>query len=165
MATFTGLPAELRNRIYHLAFVRSQPIRLKTHVGVTDNNPGIEPAILRASKQIRNEAIGIFWGCNTFVAVNVPACRRFIKFLKQTRRFAMTRKISPAWLPLEDWYEHDFNEGEMEQIKRTVGVRWLRAGGEVVAPVVSGGEMVWSSNPRSIADVIPNWPMELVNQD
>ena len=158
MATFTDLPAELRNRIYHLVVVRSQPIRLPTHTF-----SGLEPAILCVSKQIRNEAIGMFWGCNIFVAVNVPACRRFIKYLKINKRFAMTRKISPVWLPLEDTCEHDFHEDVMGQIKKTVGVRWLRAGGEVMAPVVSGGEMVWSSNPRAIADVIPDFPVELVS--
>lgn len=51
-----GLPAELRNRVYHLAAVNEkQSLSLPAF-----------PALLHVSRQVRAEAAGIFFGCNTF---------------------------------------------------------------------------------------------------
>ncbi|KAF2173897.1 hypothetical protein M409DRAFT_48809 [Zasmidium cellare ATCC 36951] len=61
--TFFNLPAELRNEIYRLALVK--PNYLRTVVcGSTYKTP----ALLQVCRQIRNEAAGVYYGENKFVA-------------------------------------------------------------------------------------------------
>jgi hypothetical protein len=55
------LPAELRNEIYYLALVETDP-----HI-ITITDAGIEePALLQTSKEVRGEAIQIYYGQNQF---------------------------------------------------------------------------------------------------
>ena len=55
-----GLPAELRNKIYRLALLSTEKIE------VSDNNKPKEPSLLMVNKQIRKEAIGIYYSENHF---------------------------------------------------------------------------------------------------
>lgn len=55
------LPPELRNQIWRLVLLSSQPILVITPAG-----PLVEPGLLRTSKALRNEAIGIFYEENVF---------------------------------------------------------------------------------------------------
>ena len=58
------LPAELPNRIYELAVVEEKGI----HILLKRPYPTspAQPAVLRLNKVIRNEALPVFFGCNTF---------------------------------------------------------------------------------------------------
>ncbi|KAI9661059.1 MAG: hypothetical protein M1821_009386 [Bathelium mastoideum] len=59
-SSFTKLPAELRNRIYYLAILEDGEdtcLRLKDHQ---------QPGITRVSREIRSEALPIFYGETTF---------------------------------------------------------------------------------------------------
>lgn len=56
---FLALPAELRNRIYRYCLNTSTPPAV-THTGIT------EPSLLHTNKQIRHEAITIFYLENSF---------------------------------------------------------------------------------------------------
>jgi hypothetical protein len=61
MIGFFDLPAELRNNIYHMVLIHGSSKRVEVH------SSGIEePAILLISKQIRNEAVGIYYGQKEF---------------------------------------------------------------------------------------------------
>ena len=57
------LPSELRNRIYELALIQLNPIRLPLGQSERDKR-----ALLRTCHQIHDEAVGIYYGNNAFVA-------------------------------------------------------------------------------------------------
>ena len=60
------LPAELRNRIYRTALVSSDAL------DVTDKPRPTEPALLATCKQIRTEALGIYYSENSFLlSINI----------------------------------------------------------------------------------------------
>jgi hypothetical protein len=54
-----SLPPELRNRIYEMVLVQSQTVMVAP-AGIS------EPALLSTAKQVRNEAIQIYYGQNIF---------------------------------------------------------------------------------------------------
>ncbi|KAK3636938.1 hypothetical protein LTR56_012598 [Elasticomyces elasticus] len=60
------LPAELRNSIYELVIVRPFAITIGSNMGGSKDKDGQLPAITRTNRQIRNEALSIFLGANTF---------------------------------------------------------------------------------------------------
>ncbi|KAK4899701.1 hypothetical protein LTR27_002967 [Elasticomyces elasticus] len=60
------LPAELRNSIYELVIVRPFAITIGSNMGGSKDKRGQLPAITRTNRQIRNEALSIFLGANTF---------------------------------------------------------------------------------------------------
>ena len=66
---FIELPAELRNRIYEFAVIESDPIDLIVccckhcpHMAIV-----VQPAVTRASRQLREESLPIFYGQNLFL--------------------------------------------------------------------------------------------------
>ena len=59
------LPPEIRNRIYELALVGSNEEL------IIKDAPS--PALLRTSRQIRQEASSIYYGCNIFLIANAEA--------------------------------------------------------------------------------------------
>lgn len=68
MPGFLQLPAELRNEIYEYALTsnsRRRPGDIYARLGV-DPLP-VDPPLLRVNRQIRQEAIGIYYGVNKFV--------------------------------------------------------------------------------------------------
>ena len=58
------LPAELRNDIYRFALVGDPEDKIKITPGMP--NPPYEPALLRVSRQVRNEASSIYYQENHF---------------------------------------------------------------------------------------------------
>lgn len=54
--SFLDLPAELRNIIYKNSLIEGKPIVLRA----------CEPSLLAANKQVRNEALAIYYGANIF---------------------------------------------------------------------------------------------------
>ena len=65
---FLKIPPELRNTIYTLTLVFDEPIEIKTHTN--ERSPGdMEPALLAINRQIRAEALPVFYGMNTFTTV------------------------------------------------------------------------------------------------
>ena len=84
--SFFDLPAELRNKIYHDVLVDDRDIE------VHDFAPYVlEPALLRTRKQVRKEALPVFWGANTFAVLyqykkglepsGVEIAQSFLKYL------------------------------------------------------------------------------------
>jgi hypothetical protein len=57
------IPSELRNRIYELVLIQPDPIRLPLGQSEKDKR-----ALLRTCHQIHDEAVGIYYGNNAFVA-------------------------------------------------------------------------------------------------
>lgn len=75
---FLDLPAELRNRIYHLVVYRPWSMRLRHFK---------PPDITRVSRQLRNEALCIFFDVNTFVAeIRTSYCSRGGLFFPDTHK-------------------------------------------------------------------------------
>lgn len=63
-ARLLQLPAELRNRIYKFILCDESPIAVKRHLS---SQPLYDTAILQACREIRNEALPIYYGSNVFV--------------------------------------------------------------------------------------------------
>lgn len=81
MTGFLDLPAELRNRVYELLIAHNQIIPLSRTVGQANkspyrqNSPAYQdheaalprlPALAAVNRQVRTEALAIFYGSNTF---------------------------------------------------------------------------------------------------
>lgn len=62
--SFLNLPAELRNRIYHLVVVKKEPIRLSEERFIA-----LDPPITATNWQVRDETIPIFYSSNTFQTI------------------------------------------------------------------------------------------------
>ncbi|KAI5363169.1 hypothetical protein Slin14017_G068500 [Septoria linicola] len=104
MTGFLDLPAELRNRVYELIVTRNQVIPLSKVVGaaiVIYSNPAREdsmsifprlPALSGVSRQVRTEALAIFYGSNTFTAHSHFETKTFIQRL-DSRSLTMLRDV------------------------------------------------------------------------
>lgn len=62
--SFIGLPAELRNYIYRLLLVKGSPIYPRKSDHRTEERSVV--ALLQTNKQIRDEALSIYFGLNDF---------------------------------------------------------------------------------------------------
>lgn len=90
-----GIPPELRNRIYDFALVSRKRLQ------VTDGSPALEqPALLRTCRQIRREAIAIYYTDNRFRfivhAYDGAAMIPFREVLIKYRESAKTSNFSIA---------------------------------------------------------------------
>ena len=108
--TLLSLPPEMRNPIYRFALVESQDVMIREEY----NEDGLlpppqEPALLFACRQIRDEALEIYWQENTF-RVEVENLNAF--FYKRWTRKSVTRYHSnhsfsltgnTDWWCLKDW--------------------------------------------------------------
>ena len=65
---FLEIPPELRNTIYAMTLIFEEPIEIKTHRN-GQSPGGIEPALLAINRQIRVEALPVFYGMNIFTTV------------------------------------------------------------------------------------------------
>lgn len=71
---FLDLPAELRNRIYKLTF--SQEFVVQTKCAATTKNC---PAIAEVSRQIRHEALPLFYSTTTFIFNDRPSRSKLVR--------------------------------------------------------------------------------------
>lgn len=63
-SSFSCLPPELRNEIYHLTLIEETPVRINTY-----NRRVWKPSsLLQTCRQIRTEASPVYFGCNAFVS-------------------------------------------------------------------------------------------------
>ena len=111
MANFFNLPAELRNRIYRDSLVKHWSIKVSgTKVGdVKGHFKGhlryydkpIEPCLLATSRQVRREALPVFWGANVFECPDQSVCKRFVRYILDGKqgRFAMVRTLRVDFYP------------------------------------------------------------------
>lgn len=76
-ASFLSLPAEIRNHIYHDALVEVEPIRLISIHKLASFI--IEPALLLTTKQVRSDALPVFYGANTFRSLGSDALEKFLQ--------------------------------------------------------------------------------------
>lgn len=63
------LPAELRGRIFEFALVSDKPL-VTFHIDEyqqEDYQEAVQPPLLTVSRQIRQEALPLFYGCNDFI--------------------------------------------------------------------------------------------------
>ncbi|KAF2208940.1 hypothetical protein CERZMDRAFT_100928 [Cercospora zeae-maydis SCOH1-5] len=95
MTGFLDLPAELRNRIYELVITHNQDIPLSRTVGQAaspyqQNNPAYQdheatlprlPDLAAVNRQVRTEALAIFYGSNTFTSNTITCAHVFLKNL------------------------------------------------------------------------------------
>lgn len=68
------LPAELRDRVFELAVVSEEPIRVVEAKHASGNERGYfkaqsPPALIQASRQTRHEALPVYYGKNSFVLI------------------------------------------------------------------------------------------------
>ena len=103
-----GLPAELRNRIYTLALVNDETFDItERHRTNVDR---VEPGLLATCRQVRDEALSIFYGGNTFAGAHGDSklVHAFLKhlppaklqLLKQVRRTIIDSRAlwgGPEW--------------------------------------------------------------------
>jgi hypothetical protein len=72
--TFLDLPPELRNEIYSYMLVRKGVVEIKTVAPYV-----LEPALLAVNRQIRSEALTIFYGENTFQIAGSTLITKFLR--------------------------------------------------------------------------------------
>ncbi|KAK5165254.1 uncharacterized protein LTR77_009352 [Saxophila tyrrhenica] len=82
--TFLSLPPELRNEIYSYNLLTDHPILLQVY----KPHPG-ELSLLRVSRQVRDEALPVFYGANVFEANSVVMLRRYLKTLNRQKMRAL----------------------------------------------------------------------------
>jgi hypothetical protein len=90
--SFLDLPAEIRNRIHNYALVVHNPVELDRGRYLIK-----EPALLKTGQQVRNEALAIFYGANTFAVRRVgqsgiETAQSFLMWLG-TKRAALLRSL------------------------------------------------------------------------
>ncbi|KAM3424082.1 hypothetical protein BST61_g11368 [Cercospora zeina] len=95
MTGLLDVPAELRTRIYELVIPHNQPIPLSQTVGTAptpfqQNNPAYRdheatlprlPVLSAVNRQVRTEALAIFYGSNTFTSHTITCTHVFLKNL------------------------------------------------------------------------------------
>lgn len=85
--SFLDLPAEMRNQIYKYSLLKSDYITL------LNTKPFIEePALLMTSKKVRNEALAIFYGNNTFEIHKIDTFTQFLQLFNPGKQ-ALIRQI------------------------------------------------------------------------
>ena len=122
--SFLDLPAELRNRIYQDVLVEDEDVeiqRFAPHV--------IKPALLRTQKQIREEALPVFWAANTFAVrfvvpyqhmkgIKPSGVRIAQSFLKNlgTEKAVLLRSFRPVNAPnVINMWKHAFLQGNKRE--------------------------------------------------
>lgn len=94
---FLNFPAEIRNHIYNEALINDGPIKLKQWPPYIS-----EPALLSACKQVRREALAIFYECNTFSSGDEIAVKAMFMQLRRSK-LAMLRSIRSV--SYQDFYK------------------------------------------------------------
>ena len=115
--TFLSLPPEIRNEIYSLALVEDRPLRVRTvHPYL------LEPGLLATNKQVRSEALGIWYGENLF---EIDGSSPAVKFLRATSddklRTLQCLRILTSLVPAGDYIKT-----RIEQLLREFQPRGLR---------------------------------------
>ena len=121
------LPAELRNRIYHYALVLAS--------GRMRISPAFRPPpLLLTSKQVREEALGIWYMNNTFLIIIQDCdCAPFRAFDRNLRKSGLHKKFFKAgrfevtfvgvkWERLMEWC-HFVWDGKVAMIRSTTEPR------------------------------------------
>lgn len=102
-SAFERLPAELRNRIYHLALVEDEPIEVTDNFGLIlkPYAPSHQPALTRTSRQIRSETLPIYYGENAFLMGAGEADIYFATFFQWTypieHHMKLIRMVGTCW--------------------------------------------------------------------
>ena len=116
---FLELPGEIRNRIYRHLLVQDTLLVVDEEDGIT------EPALLRASSQIRREAITIFYGENTFgIPTRNYDCATAAKWNRRENVIQARHYVGitsqgygslgqPSWTNLRQWLQRQ-HEGTVE---------------------------------------------------
>lgn len=135
-----GLPAELRNRIYRFALVQPKTIDLDETKWHTH-----QPAVLKTCKQIRREALGLFYFENKFCAtihdwdpsVKDKFSRLMTKYNTKSPQLCHWFSGDPNWSNLLEWLRavHEARIGgigdcvgkERSQARKIVGILFMIA--------------------------------------
>lgn len=118
-----GLPAELRNRIYRFALIKPKTIDIDQ-----SKWPTHQPALLKTCKQIRREALGVFYFENKFCAriydwdpvVKDRFSRLMVAYNTKCPQLSHSFKGSPNWTNLLEWLRA-VHEGRISGISDCVG--------------------------------------------
>lgn len=113
------LPAELRNEIYELALFQTRPIgvtivlehclTLLDFTRASRRSLVEEPPLLTCCRQVREEAIGIFYGSSTFASSERSELERWIIALPAAKRKLLRDVRVP--FPIKSYSLHDLNCG------------------------------------------------------
>ena len=88
-----ALPAEWRNRIYHLVLVSDQRIRITpSPQGFQHTDRTHEPSLIQTCRQIRREATTIYYSDNVFRANLLPDLVAWLKLIGEATR-AMLKNV------------------------------------------------------------------------
>jgi hypothetical protein len=151
---FFRLPAELRNRIYFDALVED------TATFHLSRDHMIAP-LLEASRQIREEASGIFYSNNTFQFNQPNDCIKFMLGLTHKQRDLVHElrydcsevcEDPKAWrLAFQDLPGLD-EDGKLAKLKAKLVEHGIFLGGDVLkAGIRINGRLVWATDPLSEA--------------
>ncbi|KAK5695057.1 hypothetical protein LTR17_024642, partial [Elasticomyces elasticus] len=119
------IPRELRDQIWERAVVRNFPIQ----VCLSDSHtrfrffPNRDPPLLRASRQLREEALPIYYGCNIFSADSVFGVVEWLEHLSDDKLKAL-KNVRPFGYSTWEWARPDDVRAWATQVA-TVGGRGL----------------------------------------
>lgn len=106
------LPTELRDYIYALVVQQHEPIRLPYHTSVapftTISRPP-EPALLAVNRQIRMEAMSVFYGDNVFRCSRPDTARSFLRELNECQ-IKRLRKLEILFGPSSPRIQADLHQ-------------------------------------------------------
>lgn len=77
--SFFDLPNELRNEIYHLTLEQDNVIKIRWQHWPSGKHTFFEPALLRTSPVIHEQASPIYYWSNTFRAFSLQSARDFLQ--------------------------------------------------------------------------------------
>ncbi|MCJ1463877.1 hypothetical protein MMC07_002486 [Pseudocyphellaria aurata] len=132
---FLKLPLEVRNMVYKELLVKRKPIRMRR----PKERPQSEPAVLGAftvSKQIHQEAMSIYFGCNIFSAGGLIILAKFLHNIGPNACNAI-RAVSIQYHSKNEYSEH--NEIGFERLAQCGSLRKIR--------LLIGSFYRWNKNP------------------
>lgn len=103
--SFLDLPAELRNKIYHLILPTDQVFEVETNVPKSPN-------LVEVSGRVGDEASDIYYGSNAFMISNISEMRVFLDLVDHEKRHFIQRLEFPHWWldrSISRGYEHYFS--------------------------------------------------------
>ena len=145
------LPPELRNRIYSLAIIEQDPIKIPLTI-IEPSGPSVsEPALLAVNREVRAETLAIFWGANTFISGSMWMAYHFLNRLSSDK-VSRLRNIRVCFdIPSEagahrDWVLDHISgiTSKIEWRHRDEGLR-EDAISVIVTSGIENGGLVWKS--------------------
>ncbi|KAK5709580.1 hypothetical protein LTR17_019664 [Elasticomyces elasticus] len=119
------IPRELRDQIWEKAVIENKPIQVcqSDEYARFRFFPNREPALLHVSRQLREEALPIYYGCNIFSAESVFGVVEWLEHLSDDKLKAL-KNVRPFCYSTWEWQRPDDVRAWATQVA-TVGGRGL----------------------------------------